>query len=217
MAVQFIGPSGNIQEVNAGKASFATTYGADGSLMTPGVTLTFQQGFNGGISAAAVPAAGSVIWAMRQGAAATLRAIVRKIRVNMLTVVAATAAQMVDLELLRYAAADITGGTSILAANIGRKHTGSANPQIAHFNHSTNMAALTTTGVTFGQSIAFITHSSAALARNEVIFEWDAWEGPIVLRAGEGLCLRVTTAIGAGMTWGVKGSVQWDEGATVAA
>jgi hypothetical protein len=191
------------------KAARVQLFDGGGLALSPNANC-YMHAWNSAISAAATPGAGSSLFHIRNGGSSTVSCYIRQVRLEIMSLAAATTPQLVDLELIRTTVADMSGGTAVTAANIGRKLSTTGNPQISDFRHSTAMAALTTTSVVFGTQLATIVRSS--LASTATIHEFDfTASGPVVLRPGEGLAIRNITGIGAAMTWTMKGHIEWDE------
>lgn len=209
MAIKIIGTTSGVEvDVDTTtKGLKCLNYSPDGYPLNPG-TAVYMASLNSAISAAATPGAGSSLFHIRNPAASSKVLLIRKIRLNLFTLAAATTPQVVDLELIRTSGADMGGGTAI---TITKKDTSFATSVVTDCRHSTAMAALTVVGVSFGTQISTLLHASGALSRNEIVLDFDDNEGPILLRPGEGLAIRNITAIGAAMTWVLKGNIQWDE------
>jgi len=212
MAVTESGASADFLTVDpTSKAGRSTLYGPDGTIMTPGADGYIQR-LDFGVFAAGAPANGSSIFNMRNATTSTRVGLVRKIRLTWMVTTAGTGTEWA-YELVRTSAAAMSGGTAVTTANMGRKDTGVSNPEIASdttggdFRFSN--AALTTTSVTFGQSLGGFVLANPIGSILEKIFDFDNNEGPIKLRAGEGLALRVKT-ITATIVYAMSGNVQFE-------
>ena len=185
MAVIESGATTDLLTVDAtSKAGRSTLYGPDGTVMTPGADGYIQR-LDFGVSAAGAPASGSSIFHMRNSTTSTRVGLVRKLRLTWM----------------------------VTTANMGRKDTTTSNPEIASdttggdFRFSN--AALTTTSVVFGQSLGGFVLANPIGSILEKIFDFDNNEGPIKLRAGEGLALRVKT-ITATIVYAMSGNIQFE-------
>lgn len=204
--------SGTAVEINSNSNALRVVlYNSDGTVFNPGAGTSYMQSWNNGISSAGSPSSGSSLFHIRNDPNSAINFYVKKIRIDISTVLAPLTLQLVDLELIRTSAANMSGGTAVTAANCGRKDTQYANPSISDFRYSTNMAALTTTSVVFGQQLSTFNAVAAAGNRFETIHTFDDDNRPLILRPGEGLAIRNITAISGLMTWALKGEICWDE------
>lgn len=210
-SVQY-GNSGTPTEVDSnGNALRVILYGPDGQVINTMAGTSFMQAWSSGLSAAGAPTSNSTLFHIRNGPLSERVMYVKKFRIDIVTIISALAGQLVDLELIRTFDANASGGASISPSACGRKDTQYADPSFSDFRYSTNMVGLTVNGITFGQQLSVFNTTSIAGSRNEIIFNFDEYNRPLVLRSGEGLAIRNITSIGSLMVWGVKGEICWDE------
>lgn len=172
-------------------------------------------------------ASGSVLWGMRLGpTGVTKRAIITRLTVRMYVRTVASVFTDVSIELIRYSAANMTGGT---AATFTNKHQGGSayvasaalagGPEGGDARIATT-AGLTTTGVTFdatsSHTFLYVPVISAASPAVGQLFERQVendagLEHPYELTAGEGICFRTVGALPTGLTLQAHLAVSWSE------
>lgn len=200
MSVQIIGPSGNVQETNAGKGAFVTLYRADGSAI-------YQQ--YAGIYRARIEVIpttltlGTTYFAMRN--LGTRRAFIRVFDLS--AGFSGTAALTRSIyELVRFSAATPTGGTAQTALKTRNTWPTSSVTDIRFAP-----GGLTTTGVTFEAPFHLIGHTNqVTVDRDDRLApppdDEDFW---LELAVNEGFAIRANTAIVAGSY--LTGSILWPE------
>lgn len=205
-----IGASGTIVESDApSKAIRTISYDVNGQPINPFAGYSYMQNWNCQIGTAVPGANGSVLH-IRNSPSSTKNIYIKRMRVCILTVVPVNPPHVTWLELIRTSASDMSGGVTVTPAACGRKDTASPNPSFSDFRYSLNMAALTTTGVTFGQQLGIICHH-CDLDRVEIEWKFDEYDRPLILKAGQGIALRNLMAAPVNMQWAVAGEVGWDE------
>jgi hypothetical protein len=155
----------------------------------------------------ATDAADTAVFAMRVPAASLVRAVVKKVKINVACDVTTAVASRIGYGLSRFNAADPTGGSSPPRIGLSSRDTVSV---IADANIKTG-AALTLGGVFEGNfHEVFIATSNGAAAEQVIHFEdvSSRCEG-LNLFPGEGLTIR--TAIVAVVGQMCSGSVFWEE------
>ena len=164
-------------------------------------------GKSGAAAIAAALATDTALMSMRLAAISTRRAYVHRIRVLMATLTAGAAGGVPSvLGLQRFATATPTGGTARTASRLSATK-GSASDVT---DIRDNNAALTVTGVVFGDEIAW-----SATPTNGALVSTIDWvlepKAPIELSAGDGLVLRTRQVGPATATWYFTYNIYWFE------
>lgn len=168
-------------------------------------------GVSGGTSAAiaAALAANTVLMAMRFAAAPnpTVVALIHRLRLRTFGVTQATSGLQPGLiSWQRFNTASPTGGTVRTPGAFNQDRPNAT--QVSTVQD--NPAGLTTTGMVFGDIMDTVPVPlfTGGMMEEDFLFEPPH---PIVLKAGEGLCLRTQTAMPATQTWGFAYLVTYDE------
>lgn len=180
-------------------------------------------GITGTIAAALT--ANSSVFAMRLSpTAGSVKAYIRKLRLQYTTIVAYTTAVTAGrrLALFRGAGAAASGGTGVGSSLVAPKDTNYSASQFdiasgGDIRISTT-GALTVTGITYEtepMEVMTLVHVGAAGAYVEHTFEWNILGGsPLVLNAGQLLAVRNPAAMDAAGTWQLGVDCEWYEGTT---
>lgn len=157
------------------------------------------------VVAAALPANTSLV-SMRFNPASSRKAYVDSMRFYMnVSTVGASGGVCGAIGLQRFTGAVMTGGT---ARTVSRMQE-SAGTATDMYDVRDSNAALTTTGVVFGNVIA------ATLIPLMTQSIWAEWifepRRPIILNPGDGLCLRTQVACAATQTWMFAYTFHWEE------
>lgn len=183
MAIQVVGFGGAILEVETTLKAARTTiyprevFGLHSIRATTGVMT-------------AALAVDAPVFGIRAAAAPTKDTYITRICGSFSWVVAATAAQQFGFYWERFSAANLAGGVAALVMKHDTNH-----PTIqAQDVRVSAAAALTVAGVTFdGNKVPFMSWTNSAIGTGvldmPVLFDGDV-EGPIRLRAGEGISFR---------------------------
>lgn len=174
---------------------------------------------------AAALAANSSVFAARLDPGAAVNAYVTRVRLRYTTIGAYTTPLTVGrrLTLQRFSAAAMTGGTAIAAVSpADSSYSGSEfNTANGGDVRIATTAALGVAGVTFEGLIhgtMSLLHVGNAGNYLESLWEWDtAQGGPLVLRPGQGLCVRNPAAMDAAGTWNLGVEVEGYEATEPAA
>lgn len=172
---------------------------------------------------AAALAANSSVFAMRLSpAAGSIKAYIRKLRVQYTTIVAYTTAVTAGrrLALFRGAGAAASGGTGVASSQLFAKDTNYAASQFDPASGGdvriATTGALTVTGITYETEpfeVLTLIHVGAAGAFVEHTFEWNILGSlPLTLNAGQLIALRNPAAMDAAGTWQIGVDVEWYEG-----
>lgn len=164
-------------------------------------------------------AANSSVFAMRVDPGSSKNAWIRRLRISYTTIVAYTTPVTAGRRLAVYRGSNAaaSGGTGISTTIPGLDST-AANSEVQTSEGGdariSTTGALTVTGITFeAQELLTmpLVHVGAAGAFTEQIWEWDDFEHPPVLRAGQLLAIRNPAAMDAAGTWQLAVTVDWCE------
>jgi hypothetical protein len=160
---------------------------------------------------AAALAANTTLMAARFAAASSRKAYINSFRIDLVTATLGTAALVHGtIGLQKFSAATPTGGT---ARTPTRKNSGEGSTTDMTDVRDSN-AALTVTSVTFADlPVQFLNPASGSignLVRLEYLFD-QAYSQPLVLLAGEGICLRTQIVMPATHTWMYSYTMDWSE------
>lgn len=170
--------------------------------------------------------ASSVLWGMRMGPTGNRKAVITRIYSRFVARSAASVFTDVALELVRFSAANPTGGGAAVIAN--KRPNGIAATASQSLtggpeggaNQLATTAGLVTTGMAFDATSAHVFNyipvisagSPAVGALFERSIENDAGlEHPFELAVGEGLCIRTVGVIPTGLTLQGHIQVSWSE------
>lgn len=174
---------------------------------------------------AAALAANSSVFGMRLDPGSAVNAYITRVMLRYTTIVAYTTPITAGrrLALQRFSGAAMSGGTAIAAVSAAdSNYTGSEfNTANGGDVRIATTGALTVTGVTFeglNFGVETLVHVGAAGAYIQSEYEWDTSQGgPVVLRPGQGLCVRNPAAMDAAGTWQLGVTVHGYEAAEPAA
>lgn len=211
-------------------------FGSDGALTdaseTAGLPVVIRPGaVLGSYSIAAQTgiyaglAAGAILFSMRWSDATKICRISRiNVRVN--TTTAATAAGMIDRDLVvvrSFTVADSGGTAIVLTGNNGKARTSMATSVVADMRIASTGALTAGTGTADSQAIGLMGKQGTATEpvglclANEDLLNWPTLHDyPIVLAANEGLRVRIPTAMPATLAQRTLVQIDWDELATAA-
>lgn len=177
-----------------------------------------------GIVAAALAANSSVFVMRLSPTAGTIKAYIRKLRLQYTTIVAYTTPVTASrrLALFRGAGAAASGGTGV---GTGAVVTKDSNYAAAQFDPASGgdiriatTGALTITGITYETEpieVMSLVHVGTAGAYVEHTFEWNILGGaPLTLNAGQVLAVRNPVLFDAAGTWQLAVDAEWYEGKT---
>lgn len=210
IANPIVGYSGNIVESDAASKAIRTiAYDVNGDPINPFAGHSYLQSWNCQIGQAA-PGSNASIFHIRNSPDSTKDIFIKRLRIGILTVTQVNPPHITWVELIRTSSGNMSGGSTVTVANCGRKDTASPDPSFSDLRYSTNMVALTTTGVVFGQQLGIVCHH-CSIQRVEVEYRFNEYDRPLVLTPGQGLALRNAIAIPVNMEWSVGGEICWDE------
>lgn len=156
---------------------------------------------------AAALGANTTLMSMRMAAASTRKAYITKFRTLMaVATVGASAAVAGTIALQRFNTATPTGGTARTVNELNAVSTASDITDVRDSN-----AALTVTSVVFD---TIVSNSLVPLfiTSGPMWYEWVFEPAyPLVLNAGDGLCLRTQVAMAATQTWMFSYTAHWFE------
>jgi hypothetical protein len=205
------GPSGNILEVEAQKASRVTLRGVDYD-----VYASFAKGMQSGVIGAGA-SANSPVFSLRYTGSQLL--LVRRVRVSVSNIATAFAAGVARLDLFAaraFSASDTSGTAATLTGNNGKLRTSmTAAPGIGDLRIANTGVLSAGTRTLDSDALASIAAGVVATAGigivppNTPLFDARPGEHPIALVNNEGIVIQAT--VPATGTWALAVSVDGDE------
>jgi len=160
---------------------------------------------------AAALAANTTLMAARFAAASSRKAYINKFQIQLATATLGTAALVHGtLGLQKFTTATPTGGT---ARTPTRKNSSEGSTTDMTDVRDLN-SALTVTSVVFTDIVALFLNPASGAIGNLVTLEWrfdGTFNQPLVLQAGEGICLRSQVVMPATHTWMYSYVLDWSE------
>jgi hypothetical protein len=154
------------------------------------------------VVAAASTAADSAVWNIRLDPAATKPLIVRRIYLADSGLTTATQGNA-RYYLQRFSAANMSGGSALALAKL-YNNAATIAPTVSASQHT---AALTVTSVVFETPKLFVFGGQQTGTASKVVHDIDLTDTPIIIQPGEGICIRLLSAIAAGSNLEITGSV----------